>query len=63
MLWTLIVLLLVFWALGIPLSMLAGYEPYADDMRVELVEGTGHFIADVAPEAVTRSALEFFAAR
>ena len=44
-------------------SMLAGYEPYADDMRVELVEGTGHFIADVAPEAVTRSALEFFAAR
>ena len=44
-------------------SFLDGYEPYADDMRVEFVEGTGHFIADVAPQLVARRALEFFAAR
>ena len=39
---------------------LAGYEEHADDMRVELVEGTGHFIVDERPELVTERALEFF---
>jgi pimeloyl-ACP methyl ester carboxylesterase len=40
--------------------MLRGYEPYADDMRVETVEGTGHFIIDGAPDIVAARALEFF---
>jgi pimeloyl-ACP methyl ester carboxylesterase len=48
---------------AVPRSALAGYEPYADDMRVELVPDTGHFIVDAAPELVAERALEFFAAR
>jgi pimeloyl-ACP methyl ester carboxylesterase len=44
-------------------SNLAGFEPYADDMRVELVDGSGHFIADTFPELVAERALEFFGAR
>jgi pimeloyl-ACP methyl ester carboxylesterase len=44
-------------------SMLDGYEAYADDMSVEIVDGTGHFIADARPELVAARALEFFAAR
>ena len=39
---------------------LAGYEDHASDMRVELVEGTGHFIVDERPALVTERALEFF---
>jgi pimeloyl-ACP methyl ester carboxylesterase len=31
---------------------LRGYERYADDMRVELVPGVGHFTAEEAPELV-----------
>jgi pimeloyl-ACP methyl ester carboxylesterase len=44
-------------------SFVSGYEPYADDMSVEFVEGTGHFIADVAPELVAQRTLEFMGAR
>jgi pimeloyl-ACP methyl ester carboxylesterase len=40
-----------------------GYEPYADDMHVEFVEGTGHFIVDAKPEVVAQRALDFFSAR
>jgi pimeloyl-ACP methyl ester carboxylesterase len=40
-----------------------GFEPYADDMRLELVDGVGHFIVDERPDLVARRALEFFAAR
>jgi pimeloyl-ACP methyl ester carboxylesterase len=43
--------------------MLDGYEPYADDMRIEFVEGVGHFIVDARPELVAQRAREFFAAR
>lgn len=42
---------------------LQGYEPYADDMRIETVPDTGHFINDAAPELVAQRALEFFEAR
>jgi pimeloyl-ACP methyl ester carboxylesterase len=40
-------------------SALEGYEPYADDMRVELVPETGHFIVDERPELVLERAREF----
>jgi pimeloyl-ACP methyl ester carboxylesterase len=41
--------------------MLQGTAPYADDLRTELVEGAGHFIADERPELVLERALTFFA--
>jgi pimeloyl-ACP methyl ester carboxylesterase len=41
-------------------SMLAGYEQHADDMRLELVPGCGHFIADEKPDLVAERAREFF---
>jgi pimeloyl-ACP methyl ester carboxylesterase len=40
--------------------MLQGTEPYADDLRTELIEGVGHFIADERPELVVERALTFF---
>jgi pimeloyl-ACP methyl ester carboxylesterase len=48
---------------AIPPRSLEGYEPYADDMRVEVVPDTGHFLVDAEPELVARRALEFFEAR
>jgi len=42
--------------------MLAGWQRHADDMRVELVEGCGHFIADEAPDLVAERAVAFFGA-
>jgi pimeloyl-ACP methyl ester carboxylesterase len=42
-------------------SMLAGYRRHAEQMRVELVEGCGHFIADERPELVAARAREFLA--
>lgn len=43
-------------------QMLGGYQRHAEDMRVELVPGCGHFIADERPELVAARAREFFAA-
>jgi pimeloyl-ACP methyl ester carboxylesterase len=37
---------------------LRGYEPYADDMRLELIPGVGHFIAEEAPDLVVERAIE-----
>jgi len=48
---------------AVPPSLVGGYEPYADDMRVEFVPDTGHFVVDAEPELVGRRALEFFDAR
>lgn len=42
-------------------ELLDGYEDHADEMRVELVPGCGHFIADEMPELVAERAREFFA--
>lgn len=42
-------------------KLLQGYEPYADDLKVELIPDCGHFIAEEQPELVTGRALEFFA--
>lgn len=41
-------------------DILAGYEPYADDMSVEEVERCGHFIAEERPELVIERARELF---
>lgn len=43
-------------------KLLAGHEPYCDDLTIELVPGVGHFIVSDAPELVTERMLEFFAA-
>jgi len=41
-------------------ELLKGYEHYADDLRVELVPTSGHFIAEDEPELVTERVLAFF---
>jgi pimeloyl-ACP methyl ester carboxylesterase len=46
---------------AIPAEALEGYESHAEDMRVELVPGVGHFIAEQAPELVLERTLSFFA--
>jgi pimeloyl-ACP methyl ester carboxylesterase len=42
-------------------EVLDGWERHADDMRLELVPGCGHFIADERPDLVLERAIEFFA--
>jgi pimeloyl-ACP methyl ester carboxylesterase len=42
--------------------LLDGFEPYADDMRVELVEDSAHFIVEEKPALVVERALEHFSA-
>jgi pimeloyl-ACP methyl ester carboxylesterase len=39
---------------------LRGFEPFADDMRLELIPGAGHFIADENPDLVAERVLAFF---
>ena len=39
---------------------LHGYEEHADDMRVELIPGVGHFTAEEAPDLVVDRALKHF---
>lgn len=46
---------------AIPPHALDGIEDHADDIEVELVPRTGHFIVDEQPGLVTGRALEFFA--
>jgi pimeloyl-ACP methyl ester carboxylesterase len=41
-------------------DVLAGFEPYADDMSVEEVAGCGHFVAEEKPELVIERARELF---
>ncbi len=40
-------------------KLLPGYETHADDMELELVPDSGHFIVDEKPELVARRALAF----
>jgi len=42
-------------------SLLRGYEPHTDDMELELVPDSGHFLPDERPELVAERALAFFA--
>ncbi len=41
-------------------KLLPGYEPYADDMEVELVPDSGHFIVDEKPDLVVDALRSFF---
>ena len=41
-------------------DVLAGYEPYPDDMSVEIAERCGHFVAEERPEVVIERARELF---
>jgi len=40
-------------------AWLSGFEPYADDLAIELVPDAGHFIAEEKPELVAARAREF----
>jgi pimeloyl-ACP methyl ester carboxylesterase len=40
---------------------LRGFEPYANDMKLELVPDAGHFIAEELPDLVAERVVEFFA--
>jgi pimeloyl-ACP methyl ester carboxylesterase len=41
-------------------DILGGYEPYADEMSVEIVEGCGHFVAEEKPDIVVERARQLF---
>jgi pimeloyl-ACP methyl ester carboxylesterase len=41
---------------------LGGYEPYANDLRVELVTDAGHFLPEERPRLVAETAVRFFSA-
>ncbi len=41
-------------------DVLAGFEPYADEMSVETVERCGHFVAEERPDLVAARARELF---
>ena len=41
-------------------DILAGFEPYADDMSVEILERCGHFVAEERPDVVIERARELF---
>jgi pimeloyl-ACP methyl ester carboxylesterase len=45
---------------AVPEVVVRGYEPHADDMDVELVEGCGHFIPEERPDLLVRRARELF---
>lgn len=40
---------------------LGGYEPYADDLRIELVTDAGHFLHEERPQLVAETALRLYA--
>jgi pimeloyl-ACP methyl ester carboxylesterase len=44
---------------AIPELVVRGFEPYADDMRLEMVDG-GHFLPEEQPDLVVRHARELF---
>jgi pimeloyl-ACP methyl ester carboxylesterase len=44
-------------------EFLRGYEQHADDMRLELLPGVGHFVCETEPERVATRLIEFLSAR
>jgi pimeloyl-ACP methyl ester carboxylesterase len=45
---------------AIPEAVVQGFEPHADDMSLELVDGCGHFLPEERPDLVVRHARELF---
>jgi pimeloyl-ACP methyl ester carboxylesterase len=45
---------------AIALSWLDGYQGFTDDLEIELVPETGHFIVDEKPDLVNQRAMSFF---
>jgi pimeloyl-ACP methyl ester carboxylesterase len=45
---------------AIPEVLVEGFEPHADDMTVELVDGCGHFLPEERPELVSERAADLF---
>lgn len=43
-------------------ALLRGHEPHADDMEIELVSDSGHFLPEERPDLVAERALTFFGA-
>ena len=41
-------------------KLLPGFEPYADDMEVELVPDSGHFVVEEKPDLVVDRLRSFF---
>lgn len=41
-------------------KLVDGYQPYADEMRAEIVSGAGHFLVDERPDLICERAVEFF---
>lgn len=41
-------------------SELGGYEPYADNLRIELATDAGHFLPEERPQLVAETAVRFF---
>jgi pimeloyl-ACP methyl ester carboxylesterase len=41
-------------------ELLGGYEPYTEDLVIEVVDGAAHWVVDERPELVTMRALELF---
>ena len=41
-------------------KLVDGYQPYADEMRAEVVPGAGHFLVDERPGLICERAVEFF---
>ena len=46
---------------AIPEVTVRGFEPHADDMALEIVDGCGHFVPEERPDVVVRHARELFA--
>jgi len=42
-------------------GLLRGYEPYADDFTLAHIPGSGYYLAEEQPDAVTRHVLSFLA--
>ena len=44
-------------------DILGGYEPYADEMSVEILSGCGHFVAEEKPRELVAELRRFLAPR
>ncbi|HEV2873840.1 MAG TPA: alpha/beta hydrolase [Thermoleophilaceae bacterium] len=47
---------------AVPEAVVTGFEPHADDMALEIVDGCGHFVPEERPDLVVRHARALFAA-